>query len=524
MVTNTPSQQKYRKIFWFFLAALTLLRLFFANKAGLGVDEGLYLLYARNLAWGYFDHPPMVAFLAAVTTLGGEGLFFIRLGPIICSGISLILLRRLALALYGDERIALGAVVLLALMPYQHLLMVALLPDATLNLFWCGTLLAFWHATQKESWAAWILAGLLFGGALLSKYHGVLLPACLFFYWVTTPDQRFWLRRIQPYAAVLIGLLVFLPNIFWNAQHNWISYAYQLFHGVDSEFGFDKVLEVIAGQLGAWSPLIFGLLITAAVVIIKQKKLSTADRFVLWNSLPIFGFFCINGFFGDLLPHWTSVGWWTGSLIVAKVVMDKIREGGKVGNRWRRWTVAAAIIGILMSAVVYIGILYPIVQPLYSAARDVSLKLNRQFPDIKPLEPYQSRFDPSNELYGWQEIATQVEQIRAEMPNPEKTFVFCHRFYTTNLIAPHLKTETVATSLHRKFSQYRLWYPAEDFIGWDALFIVDYRPEKRARRYMPLFDKMDQSPTEIRIFRREQPAHEMKVYKYYGFKGKFEQD
>jgi len=243
----------------------------------------------------------------------------------------------------------------------------------------------------------------------------------------------------------------------------------------------------------------------------------------LWNSLPVFGFFCLNGFFGDLLPHWTSIGWWAGSLIVAKVVLDKMLQGGKVGTRWRRWSLAGAITGMVMTAGVYIGILYPIVRPVCTLARGVSLEINRQYPIIKPLKPFQSKFDPSNELYGWQEIADKVERMRAEMPNPEKTFVFCHRFYTTNLVAPHLNPETVATSLHRKFNQYRLWYPADKFAGWDALFLVDYRSEERAQRYLPLFAKMDRNPSDIRVFRREQPAHELKVYKYYGFKGRFEE-
>jgi len=134
------SQATYRTLFWLFLTGITAFRLLLANKFGLGVDESHYLLYSRHLAWGYFDHPPMVAFLAALTTLFGDSVFFARLGPILCSAASLILLRYLALALYRNERVALGAAILIHLMPYQHLLLVGLLPDAVLNVFWCGTL------------------------------------------------------------------------------------------------------------------------------------------------------------------------------------------------------------------------------------------------------------------------------------------------------------------------------------------------------------------------------------------------
>ena len=172
MPSNTQriSQASYRTLFWIFLTSITIFRLFFADKFGLGVDESHYLLYSRHLAWGYFDHPPMVAFLAALTTSFGEGVFWVRLGPVVCAALSLIILRHLALDLYEDQRVAFWAAVLLQLMPYQHLLMVGLLPDATLNLFWCGTLLAVWHAAKTGKWSMWILTGLLFGGALLSKF------------------------------------------------------------------------------------------------------------------------------------------------------------------------------------------------------------------------------------------------------------------------------------------------------------------------------------------------------------------
>ena len=85
---------------WLLLALVTAARLLLAGRFGLGVDESHYLLYSRRLAWGYFDHPPMVAFLAALTSQFGEGVFVVRLGPIFCSTVSLILLRLLALALY----------------------------------------------------------------------------------------------------------------------------------------------------------------------------------------------------------------------------------------------------------------------------------------------------------------------------------------------------------------------------------------------------------------------------------------
>ena len=494
-----------------------------AGKFGLGVDESHYLLYSRHLAWGYFDHPPMVAFLAALTTLFGDGVFWVRLGPIICSTISLILLRYLALALYRDERVVYWSMALIQLMPYQHLLMVGLLPDATLNLFWCGTLLALWRALKTGSWLQWVLTGLMFGGALLSKYHGVLLAGCLLGFLITSAKHRFWLGKVQPYLAVLVGFAVFLPNIIWNSRHGWISYSYQLAHGSGDGISPTKFLLAIGGQFGVWSPILFGLLIAAVIVLLKNPKMSEADRFVVWTSIPIFIFFCLAGLTSKILPHWTAAGWWTGAIAVSVVIVQKMYRQGTTAKRWRRWMTAGVLTGLTMSVLLYMVLFWPIVAPVYSWARDISLRLNRTFPVVKPLKPYQTGYDISNDLFGWEQIAAKMESIRAEMPRPDKTFIFGHRFYTTSQLTVYLYPETISTSLHHKFNQYRLWFSAPDYAGWDALFVVDQkRHRQRAQRYLPLFDKMDPDPSNIQIFRDNQPAHNLMVYKYYGFKGVYE--
>ena len=523
--SNQPtSQQIYRTLFWLLIFAFTVFRLVLADKFGLGVDESHYFLYSRHLAWGYFDHPPMVAFLPALTTLFGENVFYIRLGPIICSTLSLIVMRYLALALYRDERVAFSAAILLLLMPYQHLLMVALLPDAPLNLFWCGTLLMCWRAMQTDRMVPWILAGLFFGGALLSKYHAVLLPLCLLGYLITSPNHRFWLAKLQPYVAVLVGLAVFVPNILWNANHDWISYGYQLGRSSNAELNFGKFLLAIGGQFGVWSPGIFGLLIAAFVFIIRQKKLNAADRFVVWTSLPVFAFFCGTGLTSKILPHWTSVGWWTGAIAIAAVMVKKIEQPGRSGIRWRRWSLTAAAAGLVMSAVLYVALWWPIADPLYSWARQVSLNINQHIPSIKPLKPFEIGYDLSNELFGWDTIAHQVESIRAQMTNPGKTFIFGHRFFRISQLGVYLFPGTVATSLHHKFDQYRLWFSAKDHKGWDALFIVDQkRHQERANRYSPLFNHMDPESIDIKVFRNNRLAQHYKIYKYFGFKGKYEQ-
>jgi hypothetical protein len=251
--------------------------------------------------------------------------------------------------------------------------------------------------------------------------------------------------------------------------------------------------------------------------------MSDADRFTVWTSIPIFIFFCLAGLTGKILPHWTSVGWWTGTIVGSVVILRKVSRQNTSAKRWRRWSIAAVLTGWVMSSLLYMVLFWPIVAPVYTWARDISFSLNRKFPAVAPLKPYEIGYDISNDLFGWEQIADRVEAIRAKMPQPDKTFVFCHRFFMTSQLAVYLSPVTVATSLHHKFNQYRFWFSADKHAGWDALFVVDQkRHGKRAQRYMPLFAKMDPDPLLIRILRDGQPAHQLAVYKYYGFKGEYE--
>lgn len=515
------SQNMYRRLFWIFLFAITLFRLFLSSSFGLGVDESHYVLYARHLAWGYFDHPPMVAFLVAATSVLGDGLFFYRLGPILCATVSLILLRYLALALYKDEKISFWAMMVLHLMPYQHLLMVAVLPDATLNLFWCGTLLAFWYALEKESWSAWIMTGFLFGGTLLSKYHAVLLPMCLFLYLATSPQRRYWLARVQPWLAVGVGFIIFLPNILWNLHNDWISYRYQIAHGGGGTFEFGKLLAVFGGQLAVWSPLIFAILIISYIILARQKPLQEADRFVFWTSLPVFVFFCGIGTFGKILPHWPSVGWWTGAIAVAVVSIQKISQNDKTGIRWRRWSLAAVATGVVMTAIMYIGLFVPFIEPLYSQASALSVKINRKLPAVKPLEPFRPEFDILNELFGWDQAGKQVAEIKAAMPHPGKTFIFGDRFFTTSQLGVWLQPDTTLATVRSRMDQYRLWFDPQEHEGWDALYIDENRYFTGPDRYLPLFESVDRKPVSFKVYRKGRVAHEIRVYRFYGFRGRF---
>ncbi len=473
--------------FFLVLAVITGIRLLLAGFCEPGVDEAHYVLFGRHLAWGYLDHPPLVALTARIGSLVADEALAARLVPILCSVLSLLVLRRLALELYDDERIALGAVLLLLLMPYEHLLMVALLPDATLNLFWCLTLLFFWKALHGKGWTWWLVTGACFGLALLSKYHAMLLPLCLFGYLLASDNYRHWLLRPQPWLALFVGLLLFVPNILWNMRHDWISYRFQFSRGGGEHFNLDRVFEILGVQAAVWSPFIFLLLLVVFLLTLLRWK-NEKDAYLFWTSAPVFLFFYGAGMFNQVLPHWVAPGWWSGALLVSVVLCRAIQQDSPSSKIWRVAAWVAAITGFIMSALVYLALFFPLGRMVYKqvlqwttlpAGISIHPELPVHYPDEKDL---------TNELFGWQEAADGISAVRNKLPRPARTFLFSDRFYTLGQLGVFLEPETVLVTLREQVDQYRLWHSPGSLKGWDGLYIDDNRFDADFNRYRSLFD------------------------------------
>ena len=78
-----------QKPLMFFILAWIVLNLLQAGLTKLDGDEAYYWMYSRQLAWGYFDHPPMVALSVKLGELFAHGSLFTRLGTVLFSAGSL---------------------------------------------------------------------------------------------------------------------------------------------------------------------------------------------------------------------------------------------------------------------------------------------------------------------------------------------------------------------------------------------------------------------------------------------------
>ena len=257
------------------LALGLLLHLVFGSLLTLSVDEAHYALYADKLALSYFDHPPLVGWLQWPLVALGVPDGVLRLIPQLLWLAACLIARDLTLQLplvvpawqtdpHSKEVAGLWAVALVLLAPLLHVLGVGLLPDTLLMVLSLllmqvalklSTTPQTAHTTQTRL-RLWMSAGVLLGLAGLSKYTAILPAAALILTLSSTQGLR-WLLSPGPWLALVIACCLVSPVFYWNAQHEWVSFVYQLNHGSGGQWRARRLLAFVGLQLVAYGPLLF---------------------------------------------------------------------------------------------------------------------------------------------------------------------------------------------------------------------------------------------------------------------------
>lgn len=255
---------------------------------GLLVEEAYYWNYGEHLDFGYLDHPPMVALLikASVLLLGLHE-FSVHLPALICWVATAFYLFKLTeLIVRGAGKYA---VMLFSILPFFFMQSVVTTPDPPVMVCWSAALYYLYRSLVLDESRCWYVAGIWLGLGLLSKYTIVLLALPLFLYVCIEPTSRSWFARKEPYICALITLLLFSPVIYWNATHDWASFAFQSVQrfGSDSSFSVHKYMGLILfvmTPVGVWQ---FGQLFRKKELIDSGLKIKTQRFLQLFTLVPI---------------------------------------------------------------------------------------------------------------------------------------------------------------------------------------------------------------------------------------------
>ena len=287
------------------------------------VDEAHYALYAKHLAWSYFDHPPLVGWIQwpLVSLTSSEGI--IRLIPELLWVLSAFLVYRvtqeihhliqgrnagyLTTALPSANLCGLMAVLAIIVAPLPHVLAIGLLPDTLLAPLSLGLMLMALRWSRKDHFTIedWIITGLILGLAGLSKYTAAFTAFALLFVFLASP-KKVWITKAGFWLAAAIALIVISPVLYWNWVNDWISFKYQIAHGSGGTWVWRRVGTFLGIQIICFGPLLLlGAYTFLRDCLHSQKWVLIA--LLSFFAIPFVIFAALSG--GGGLPHWTTPAW-----------------------------------------------------------------------------------------------------------------------------------------------------------------------------------------------------------------------
>jgi 4-amino-4-deoxy-L-arabinose transferase-like glycosyltransferase len=278
------------------IAVLTVVRAYAAFHVPLTADEAYYWTWSLHPAYGYTDHPPLVAWLIALGRTFGAGTGFVRLPFVLCEAIAALAIGRAALIVSGNVRAGAIAALLFALIPQSKLALGEALPDGAYMAAWG---LALWAAAALD--AKPVLRnvaglGLALAAVVLARTFGWALVAGILA-WSLEPSRR---SRLWPQLGVAVAIIVvaYAPFVVWNAQHDWENFAFT-FAGRQHFGGAVQHLT----DISTLRFIVYALLLAAVTWLVALRR-NPRIALVAWTALPLPAALFVLSFFTTTESYW----------------------------------------------------------------------------------------------------------------------------------------------------------------------------------------------------------------------------
>lgn len=244
----------------FYLAILKLLLHLLTNTIySFHRDEFLYIEMGKHIDWGYVEVPPMIGIYSKIAgSLLGGSLFAYRFLPAL-SGAAIVLLTGLMVKEMGGKRYAqVLAAVSIILSPLYLRTGTLFQPVGFDQLYWVLGAYLLIRILNRNETKMWILFGLVCGLGLLNKYTMLLFGFGVFIGLILSVQRKYFLSK-KFWIAGGISLIIFLPNIIWQHQNDWVVFEFISALGSQQLVNFDPFGFVLTQVFFVWMafPIVF---------------------------------------------------------------------------------------------------------------------------------------------------------------------------------------------------------------------------------------------------------------------------
>jgi 4-amino-4-deoxy-L-arabinose transferase-like glycosyltransferase len=443
ILTYHPSNHLSRYgLLFVIVLALTLYRVWALHTLGLDpyVDEVYYWGWAQTPDWGYYSKPPLLAWLIGASLfVFGDTVWALKLPSLLLYPLTAFVIAALGTRLF-NRRVGFWSALVFLTLPLTGILTLFVSTDAPLLFFWSLGMWFAHRAITQDRPSDWAMVGVLFGLGMLSKYTMAAFAGCLFLVLAGLPGREKALRKKAPWWAFLLGLLIFLPNIIWNVNHDFPTFTHtaEITRLHERAWNFSEFLNFLGAQWLSLGPF-FGLIVLAVFIRPSRFWYEHAGRFLLLFCLPLLFLVGLQALTGRANGNWAAPALLSCTLLGTAFCLQ-------FGRRiWLSWAIA---LNVVMMPIAYHW-------PVWLELAKVDVRRN---------------LDPFKRARGWTELAAQIEpHLRA---HPNATLVAPDRELLAHLVyALRPKQYASWNPQGRMMDHYQLKNPLTSENGAQVLFI-----------------------------------------------------
>jgi hypothetical protein len=435
------------------ILALVVLRLIAAAWTPLTFDEAYYWMWSKHLSFGYYDHPPMVAAVIRLgTVMADDTEFGVRLVSILLALPMSWAIYRTAAILFGGQRVAASATILLNVTLMAAVGTLIVTPDAPLLV--ASSFVLFYLAKVLETGRGvwWLAVGVAVGAALLSKYTALFFGPAILIWLVSVPKLRRWLISPWPYLGGAVAVLIFAPVILWNADHHWVSFIKQIGRARIEDFRPAFIGELIPTQIAFATPLVWILGAMGLYALLKRNAGAFAARMLINSTFWIIAlYFVWHSLHARVEANWFAPvypAFAIAAAVAANLTRWEVRQQ-RVVDFCRRW---ASPVGILMFALLIVQANTGV---LTGYRRDATVR---------------------SVGVGWRELASEIEAVRARTG---ATCVLAPDYGTTAWLAFYLPVGSCVVQPTQRIRWVNMPEPDPALLAGKLLYVDEARPGGR---------------------------------------------
>ncbi len=331
---QAESLKKEKTVFYIGLMVYLIMNLLLAFYAEVHFDEAYYWLYSMYPQWGYFDHPPMVAWFIMMGTAFFKGSVGLRLLPVLSNGLALWMLWSMVRK-YKPDALLFWALVYSVVLIHPYGLFAT--PDAPLFFFSVLFFYAYRNYGEKANFSDILFLSFAMALMVYSKYHGFLVIG------FTLISNLKIIKSWKTWLLAIFFILYLVPHGVWQFENGFPSIHYHLIDSHTTPYKFKVTIEYVVNLLlltGPWMGWFF------LFILFRIKSTNPWERALQYTGTGIIVFFLLATFGGDFEAHWALVACIPLIVLSYHYIADH--------PQWRKWVLVSGTVNFVVLTIVKI--------------------------------------------------------------------------------------------------------------------------------------------------------------------------